>query len=132
MGWPGCSAGAMGAGVSAFQSPAFVLGQSALDPRVVAGLHGPAQTGHHDLTATADDFGLFGLENRGVAVPDREEQLRALVQTGSAITPCHEDFVPPTEVLGLGIGQLSSGFASFGDTVLLQSLVVQVSASVRE
>jgi len=90
VGSSGCSAGAMGSGVSAFQSAAFVLGQSAPHPCVMAGLHGPAQTGRHDLTATADDFGLFGLENRGVAIPDRKEQLRVLVQTGSAISPRHE------------------------------------------
>src|ERR1035437_2464403 len=117
VGSPGCSDGAMGSGVSAFQSAAFVLGQSAPDPRVMAGLYSPAQTGRHDLTATADDFGLFGLENRGVAIPDRKEQLRVLVQTGSAISPRHEDCAP-TKVLKLGIARVISGCASFGVTVL--------------
>src|SRR5665647_3867627 len=108
-----------GSGVSAFQSAAFVLGQSAPHARVIAGLHGPAQTGRHDLTATADDFGLFGLENRGIAIPDRKEQLRVLVQTGSAISPRHEDCAP-TEVLKRGIARVISGCASFRVTVLLR------------
>jgi hypothetical protein len=120
----------MGAGISAFEGMPFVLGQSAPDPGVMAGLHGPAQAGHHDLTATADDLCLFGLEKRGVAVPDREEQLGLLVQTGSAIAPCHEDCAP-TEVTGLGIVLVSSGCASFGVTVFLLSLVAQVLMSGR-
>jgi hypothetical protein len=37
VGSPGCSAGAMGSGVSAFQSAAFVLGQSAPHPCVISG-----------------------------------------------------------------------------------------------
>jgi hypothetical protein len=124
VGSPGCSAGAMGLRVSTFQSAAFVLGQSAPDPRVMAGLHGPGQPGHHDLTAAADDFCLFGLQKRGVTVPDREEQLGVLVQTGSAIAPCHEDCAL-TEVMGFGIVLVNSGCASFGVTVFL-SLVVQI------
>jgi hypothetical protein len=132
VGSPDRSAGAMGSGVSAFQSSALVLGQPAPHPGVMAGLYGPAQTGPNDLTATADDLCLFGLENCGVAVPDREEQLGVLVQTGSAIAPCQEDCVPhPTEVLGFGVVSDSSGCAFFGVTVRLRSFVVQVSGSVR-
>jgi hypothetical protein len=102
VGSPGCSAGAMGARVSAFQSVAFVLGQSAPDAGVMAGPHGPGQAGLHDLAATAGDSGLFRLENRVVAVPDRKEQLGVLVQTGGAIAPCHEDCAL-TEVIGFGM-----------------------------
>jgi hypothetical protein len=129
VGSPGRSAGATGARVSTFQGVAFVLGQSTPDSRVMAGLHGPGQAGHHALTAAADDFCLFRLQKRGVAVPDREEQLGVLVQTGSAIAPCHEDCAP-TEVMGFGIVLGSSGCASLGVTVF-RSLVVQVWTSGR-
>jgi hypothetical protein len=49
----------------------------------------------------------------------RSEQLRFLVQTGSAISPRHEDCAP-TKVLKLGIARVISCCASFGVTVLLR------------
>jgi hypothetical protein len=71
--------GTMGAGISAFQGVPFVLGQSAPDSCVLAGVDGPTQAGLHDLTATADNSCLFELVKRWVGVSYREEQLRVLV-----------------------------------------------------
>jgi hypothetical protein len=69
----------MCAGISAFQGVPFVLGQSAPDSCVLAGVDGPTQAGLHDLTATADNSCLFELVKRWVGVSYREEQLRVLV-----------------------------------------------------
>ena len=81
------STGTTGTRIPAFQGAAFVRGESTPDPGVLAGVHGPSQAGNNDVTATADHFCLFDLEKRGVGVPDREEQLRTHVQTGSAVAP---------------------------------------------
>src|ERR1019366_10461415 len=67
----------------------FVVGQSAPDSGVLAGLHGPFQAVPSDLAATADGLCLFDLEKRRAGVADREEQLGALVQAGRAIAPRH-------------------------------------------
>ena len=69
----------MGAGISAFQGVPFVLGQSAPDSGVLAGVDGPTQAGLLDLTATADNFRLFDLVKRWVGVSYREEQFGVLL-----------------------------------------------------
>src|SRR5450631_1205912 len=84
------SAGATGPGIATFEGASFVLGQSAPDSGVLAGLDGPFQAGLNDLTASADGFGFLYLEERRAGVPDGEEQLRVLVQAGSAVAPCHQ------------------------------------------
>jgi hypothetical protein len=84
----------MGAGISAFQGVPFVLGQSAPDSCVLAGVDGPTQAGLHDLTATADNSCLFDLVKRWVGVSYREEQLRVLVQAGSTVAPSHQNRPP--------------------------------------
>src|SRR5665648_338653 len=83
------SPGATGPGIATFQGAPFVLGQSAPDSGILAGLDGPFQTGLNDLAATADGFRFFYLEKRGSGVPDREEQFGVLVQAGSAVAPSH-------------------------------------------
>ena len=69
----------MGAGISAFQGVPFVLGQSAPDSGVLAGVDGPAQAGLRNLTVTADNFCLFDLVKRWVGVSYREEQFGVLL-----------------------------------------------------
>jgi|SRR5450631_3435409 len=105
----GCySAEETGTGNSAFEGPSFVCGQSAPDPVILAGLHGPSQAGVSDLAAAADDFCFVGLVKRGVAVPKREEQLWVLVQAGSTAAPRHQDQTPCTEDWGISIMRVSS------------------------
>ena len=84
----------MGAGIATFEGTPFIRRQSTPDPVVLAGLHGPTQADLHDLTAMADSFCLFDLTKRLRAVPDRKEQLRILVETGSTVTPSHQDRAP--------------------------------------
>jgi hypothetical protein len=86
--------------VAAFEGSPFVLGQSAPDAGVLAGLDSPFQAGFNDLAATADCFSLFYLEKRGAVVPDREEQLGVLAEAGSTVTPSHQDRAPCIEVRG--------------------------------
>ena len=104
---PGCprkssSAEATGAATSAFQDAAFFLRQSAPDPRVLARLYGPSQTGLSDLAAMADGLRLFDLAKRWTGNPGREEQLGVHVQTGSDVTPSHRDRAPRKEAQRLG------------------------------
>src|SRR5690606_26769841 len=54
----GGSAGAAGAGLAALERAALVLGESAPDAGILAGLEGPLETGVDDLAATADLLGL--------------------------------------------------------------------------
>src|SRR5450759_343051 len=84
------SARATGPGIATFEGAPFVLGQSAPDSGVLAGLDSPFQAGLNDLTATAYGLGFFYLEKRGAGVPNREEQLGVLVQAGSAVAPSHQ------------------------------------------
>src|SRR5512144_581177 len=84
-----CSAGAAGPGVAALESAALVLGEPAPDPGVLSGLQRPAKAGVHDVATTADDLGLLDLQQRRPGVPDREEQLRVLVEARCPMTPVH-------------------------------------------
>jgi len=81
------SAGGAGSGRAALEGVPFVLGQSAPDPGVLAGLDGPFQAGLSDLAASADGLCLFDLETRGAGGSDREEKLGTLVRAGSTVTP---------------------------------------------
>ena len=81
-------------GNPASESPPFVSGQSAPDPVILSGIHGPSQAGVSDLTAAANDFCFVDLVKRRVGVPNREEQLWVLVQAGSTAAPRHQDRAP--------------------------------------
>jgi hypothetical protein len=85
-----------GAGLSAFEGAPLVVGQSAPDSRLLTALDGPFQTGVNDLAATADGLCVLDLAKRRAGVPDREEQLRVLVQavSGSAFAPRHQSQSP--------------------------------------
>jgi len=95
-----CSADETGTGNSAFEGPPFVCGQSAPDPVILAGLHGPSQAGVSDLTAAADDFCFVDLVKREVGVPNREEQLWVLLQASRTAVPRHQDQAPCIEDWG--------------------------------
>src|SRR5665647_2134269 len=91
----GCtSAGASGAGIAALEGTPFVLRQAAPHAKILPRLDGPFQAGLNDLAATAYGLRLFDLQESGAGVPDREEQLRIFIQTGSAIAPSHQDWAP--------------------------------------
>ena len=96
-------------GNSAFEGPSFVCGQSAPDPVILSGIHGPSQAGVSDLTAAADDFCLVDLVKRRVGVPNREKQLWVLVQAGSTTAPRHQDQAPCIEDWGEPHGVNSCG-----------------------
>jgi hypothetical protein len=81
------SAGGAGSGRAALEGVPFVLGQSAPDPGVLAGLGGPFQAGASDLAASADGLCFFDLETRGAGGSDREEKLGTLVRAGSTVAP---------------------------------------------
>ena len=49
----------------------------------------PLQACVSNLASPADLLGLFNLEEGRAGVPDREEQLRILVQTGGTVAPIH-------------------------------------------
>src|SRR5690606_36588294 len=84
------SAGATLAGGAALERATLVLGQATPHAGVLVDLHGPAQAGVDDLAAMARGPPLFDLDESGAGVPDREEQLRVLVQACSAVAPVHQ------------------------------------------
>src|SRR5690606_6462357 len=84
------SAGATGARGAALERAALVLGHAAPDTGVLAGLHGPLEAAVHDVAAPADGLGLIDLQQRRPGVPDREEQLRVLVEARGAVAPVHQ------------------------------------------
>src|SRR5450631_3161959 len=87
----------MGTGIAALDGTSLVRRQSAPDPIVLAGLHGPAQAGLNNLTATADSLGFFYLEKRRAGVAEREEQIGVHAKASSTITPSHQDLAPCIE-----------------------------------
>ena len=76
------------------EGAALVLAQSAPHTVVLAGLEGPLQARVPDVAATTDLLRLLDLEQSGSGVPDREKQLRILVQTGSLVAPIHVPLTP--------------------------------------
>jgi len=84
------SAEATSPGLATFEGAPFILGESAPDPGLLAGLDGPSQAGFDDLAATAYSLGFFDLAQRGGGVPDSEEQLGVLVQAGTVVAPRHQ------------------------------------------
>jgi len=97
------SAGSSGSGIAALECAPFVLGQPTPDPGVLTGLDRPLQAGLNDLATTAYGLGFFDLEQGWACVPDREEQLRVLVQAGSAVAPSHQDRAPWIMALGFSV-----------------------------
>ena len=83
-----------GAGIAAFEGTAFVLRQAAPHAKILPRLDGPHKAGLNHLTATANSLRLLDLQESGAGVPNREEQLRIFIQTGSAIAPSHQDWAP--------------------------------------
>src|SRR5680860_802863 len=61
----------------------------ALDTGVLSGVQRPGQAGFDDRAAVADSLRFLALLECGAGVPDREEQLRVLVEAGSAVAPVH-------------------------------------------
>jgi len=60
---------AAGAGMSALEGTALVLGQSAPHPAILTRLHRPFQAGLHDLASAAYGLGLFDLQENGPVFP---------------------------------------------------------------
>jgi hypothetical protein len=77
-------------GIATFEGAPLVLGQPTKHSSLLAEVDGPFQASINDLAATAYGFGFLYLEVRWAGVPDGEEQVRVLVQAGSAVAPSHQ------------------------------------------
>ena len=73
----------------ALQRPPLVLAESAPDTMILPCFQRPLQACVSDVASPADLLGLLDLEQGRASVPDREEQLRVLVQTGGLMAPIH-------------------------------------------
>jgi len=68
----------------------FIFGHPAQNSSILARVHCPLQAGLNDLAAAADVSCPLDLKACITPGPDGEEQLRVLIQTGSAIAPRHQ------------------------------------------
>src|SRR5699024_5621896 len=75
----------------ALQRAALVLAHASPDAVVLSRLQRPLQALLAHIAAPADNLGLFDLPKSRTGVSDREEQLRVLLKTRSAVTPVHGD-----------------------------------------
>jgi two-component sensor histidine kinase len=87
----GADAGPCGA---TLQRPPLVLAQPAPDPVVLTCFQRPLQARVADIAPPADLLGLVDLEEGRSGVPNREEQLGVLVQTGGLVAPIHGLLAP--------------------------------------
>jgi hypothetical protein len=88
-GQAGRSAGAACARVPTLEGTSFVLRKAAPDTGVLAGVERPTQARLDDLASTANGLGFLDLKDRWPCVPDREEQLRVLLEAGCLMAPVH-------------------------------------------
>jgi hypothetical protein len=56
---------------------------------ILAGFQRPLKARVAYVATSADLLRLFDLEQGRAGVPDREEQLRVLIQTGGTVAPIH-------------------------------------------
>src|SRR6266568_406535 len=83
------SAGAGAGPGAALQRTPLVLAHSAPDTGILAAVQCPRQAAGCDRATSANRLGLADLQERGTAVPNREEQLGVLVTAGRAVAPVH-------------------------------------------
>jgi hypothetical protein len=83
------SASATSASVASLESATLVLGQATPHAGVLTRVERPAKARLDDRATTANGLGLLDLKDRGAGVPDREEQLRVLLEAGSLMAPVH-------------------------------------------
>ena len=69
----------------------------------------PLQACVPDLTSPADLLGLFYLEKGRAGIPNREEQLRVLVQASGPVAPIHWRYTPNWLLWALGVGPRRMG-----------------------
>src|SRR5215203_5768872 len=79
-----------GARGSTLQRPPLVLTESAPDTMILACFQRPLKACVAYVASPADLLRLFDLEQGRAGVPDREEQLRILVQTGGTVAPIRD------------------------------------------
>jgi Histidine kinase-, DNA gyrase B-, and HSP90-like ATPase len=75
---------------AALERAPLVLTHPAPHSRVLPAVDGPVQAIVHYRAAAAYLFGFLDLEQRGTAVPDREEQLGVHLTAGGFMTPVHD------------------------------------------
>jgi len=75
---------------AALERAPFILTHPAPHARVLPAVDGPVQAFVHHRAAAAYLFGFLDLEQRGTAVPDREEQLGVHLTAGGFMTPVHD------------------------------------------
>jgi hypothetical protein len=83
-----CGADACSRGAPLQRSP-LVFAEAAPDTMILTSFQRPLQACVPDLAPPADLLGLFNLEKGWAGIPDREEQLRVLVQTSGPVAPIH-------------------------------------------
>ena len=83
-----CGADSRTCGATLQRSP-LILAETAPDTMILTCFQRPLQTCVPDVASPADLLGLFYLEEGRASVPDREEQLWVLIQTGGLMAPIH-------------------------------------------
>lgn len=69
----------------------------------------PLQACVSDLASPADLLGLFYLEESRACIPNREEQLRVLVQASGPVAPIHWRYTPYWLLWAPGVGPRRMG-----------------------
>jgi hypothetical protein len=83
-----CGADARSRGAALQRSP-LVFAEAAPDTMILTSFQRPLQACVPDIASPANLLGLFNLEKGWAGIPDREEQLRVLVQTSGPVAPIH-------------------------------------------
>jgi hypothetical protein len=83
-----CGADARSRGAALQRSP-LIFAETAPDTMILTSFQRPLQACVSDLASPADLLGLFYLEEGWAGIPDREEQLRILIQASGPVAPIH-------------------------------------------
>jgi hypothetical protein len=74
---------------AALQRSPLILAETAPDTMILTSFQRPLQACVPDIASPANLLGLFNLEKGWAGIPDREEQLRVLVQASGPVAPIH-------------------------------------------
>jgi hypothetical protein len=78
-----------GSGGAPLQRSPLIFAEAAPDTMILTSFQRPLQACVPDLASPADLLGLFYLEEGWAGIPDREEQLRVLIQASGPVAPIH-------------------------------------------
>jgi hypothetical protein len=88
-----CGADSRSCGATLQRSP-FVFAKTAPNTMILTSFQRPLQACVSDFASPADLLGLFYLEKGRAGIPNREEQLRVLVQASGPVAPIHWRYTP--------------------------------------